>query len=131
MVGTGCVRLCTVCGQNVYNLSAMSRAEAEALIRQKEGRPCVRFYQRSDGMVLTKNCPIGANTIQRRIRAFITFAASFLVMAFGLSAHSASRKSDSWITQMEPIRTFLEWIDPGGGLSGASPSKRDCVMGKM
>ena len=47
-------RFCRECGKNVYNLSSLSRAEAEALVREKEGRLCVRFYRRRDGTVLTR-----------------------------------------------------------------------------
>ena len=42
-------RDCSKCRLTVYNLSAMSRPEAEALIAQKEGRVCVRFFRRFDG----------------------------------------------------------------------------------
>jgi hypothetical protein len=41
---------------NVYNLSEMSQESAEALIAETEGRLCVRFYQRADGTVLTRDC---------------------------------------------------------------------------
>lgn len=40
------VRFCSQCNLNVYNLSDMSRQEAEDLITKTEGRLCVRFYRR-------------------------------------------------------------------------------------
>lgn len=66
MTGDEKARFCGSCRKNVYNLSEMTRAEAEALILEKEGRLCVRFYQRSDGTVLTKDCPKGIRAVQKR-----------------------------------------------------------------
>ena len=61
------VRFCSQCNLNVYNLSGMSRQEAEALITKTEGRLCVRFYRRADGSVLTQNCPVGLKAIKHRV----------------------------------------------------------------
>jgi len=61
------VRFCSQCNLKVYNLSGMSRHEAEALITKTEGRLCVRFYRKSDGSILTQNCPVGLKMIKRRV----------------------------------------------------------------
>jgi hypothetical protein len=61
------VRFCSQCNLNVYNLSGMTRSEAEALLTCTERRLCVRFYRRSDGTILTQNCPIGLRAIKRRV----------------------------------------------------------------
>ena len=61
------VRFCSQCNLNVYNLSGMSRQEAEALITKIEGRLCVRFYRKADGSVLTQNCPVGLKALKRRV----------------------------------------------------------------
>lgn len=83
MYGTDRVRFCGLCSQNVYNLSAMTRDEAEDLIRGTEGQLCVRFYRRWDGTILTKNCPVGMRAIKERLKrasaAVITALMSFLV----------------------------------------------------
>src|ERR1039457_6631964 len=55
------------CNKNVYNLSAMTRRQAEALLRETEGRLCARLYRRADGTILTENCPAGLRAISRRI----------------------------------------------------------------
>ena len=54
MRGDTRVRHCDQCKQNVYQLSELSKEEAEDLIRQKEGKLCVRFYRRRDGTVVTR-----------------------------------------------------------------------------
>lgn len=70
MTGDARVRHCVRCDQNVYNLSDMTREEAEALILAKEGKLCVRYFRRKlDGTILVKkDCPVGA---QRRKRWWV------------------------------------------------------------
>src|SRR5262249_35287043 len=67
---------------NVYNLSDMSKAEAERLIGQAEGRLCVRYYKRRDGSIITQNCPVGLRAIKRRLSRIATAVASSLLSFF-------------------------------------------------
>lgn len=89
MAGTERVRFCGHCTKNVYNLSSMTRREAEALIVQTEGQLCVRFYRRADGSILTQNCPVGLRALKRRasraVNATISTLLGFLA-GVGLSA---------------------------------------------
>lgn len=86
MVGDARVRFCGKCEKNVYNLSAMSRAEGEALVREKEGRLCVRLYQRKDGTVITSDCPVGVRRqrLRARVWASVSGAAASLALVLGL-----------------------------------------------
>jgi hypothetical protein len=52
-------RFCGACKKHVYDLSAMTRAQAVRTIVEKEGRLCARLYRRADGTVLTADCPRG------------------------------------------------------------------------
>ena len=81
MIGTDRVRFCGQCSLNVYNLSSMTKTEAESFIARSEGRLCVRFYRRSDGSILTENCPVGLRAIRRRL-AYLAKAASAAVLSF-------------------------------------------------
>jgi hypothetical protein len=78
MRGDERVRFCARCSLNVYNLSAMTRREAESLVVRSEGRLCVRFYRRKDGTIITRNCPVGLVALKRRASrvAAATFAAA-------------------------------------------------------
>ena len=67
MEGDERARFCRLCSLHVYNLSEMTRPEAEALIARMEGRLCGRLYRRADGTVLTKDCPVGLRAVRRRI----------------------------------------------------------------
>jgi hypothetical protein len=59
MEGTDRVRFCGECKKNVFNLSAMTRRDAEALIKETNANLCARLYRRADGTVLTEDCQVG------------------------------------------------------------------------
>jgi hypothetical protein len=59
MSGDDRVRSCGACQQMVYNLSDMTRAEAEALVVEREGKLCVRYFRRTDGTILFADCSVG------------------------------------------------------------------------
>jgi hypothetical protein len=81
MAGTSRVRFCQVCQERVYNLSAMTRKQAERLIGREDGPRCVRLYRRHDGTVRTSDCPIGLRAIQHRLSLWIGIAAAGLLAA--------------------------------------------------
>ena len=58
MTGDARVRHCDSCKQNVYNISDMTRAEAEELIAAKEARMCMRYFHRADGTILLRDCAV-------------------------------------------------------------------------
>lgn len=96
MVGNERVRFCAQCSLNVYNLSGMTRAEAERLIGSSEGRLCIRFYRRADGTILTKNCPVGLRALKQRMTRMATAIASLLLSFLaGVLAFAGFQKSSS------------------------------------
>ena len=83
MEGDSKVRFCGGCRKNVYNLSEMTRAEAEGLVNRMEGKLCVRFYTRPDGTALTADCPVGVRAVRyRRLRKF-SYAAAVVLSCAG------------------------------------------------
>ncbi|HYJ91688.1 MAG TPA: hypothetical protein VEV84_10290 [Pyrinomonadaceae bacterium] len=97
MYGNERMRHCGQCKLNVYNLSGMTRQEAEDLLTNAEGRLCVRFYRRTDGTVLTENCPVGWARVKQRARVYTTAAFSLIMaMLAGLFLVSIfSRQSET------------------------------------
>ena len=92
MQGDARVRHCLRCDQNVYNLSDMTRDEAESLIRAKEGKLCVRFFRRKqDGTILVKDCKVG---VQRRRRWWVSIGmvATIIGTALGLGGKKSAAK---------------------------------------
>lgn len=66
MEGDERVRFCRQCELHVYNISEMTKADAESLVARTEGRLCGRMYRRADGTILTKDCPVGVRALRRR-----------------------------------------------------------------
>jgi hypothetical protein len=83
MYGNDRMRHCGQCKLNVYNLSGMTRQAAEDLVTNAEGRVCVRFYRRTDGTVITENCPIGWARVKQRARIYATAAFSLIMTLLG------------------------------------------------
>lgn len=82
MAGDERVRFCSLCGKNVYNLSAMSREAATQLIQEREDQLCALLYRRSDGTLLTADCPVGVKAFASRVsrRAIAALAGLLLVL---------------------------------------------------
>jgi hypothetical protein len=96
MRGDERVRFCERCSLNVYNLSAMTRREAERVVVRSEGRLCVRFYRRADGTILTRNCPVGLRALKRRVSRVASAAAAASVGFFaGLGLSPQTKKPDA------------------------------------
>src|SRR5688572_18057112 len=112
MSGDDRSRFCSHCKQSVYNLSDMSTGEAEAFVREREGRTCVRFFRRADGTMLTRDCPVGLRAMRQRfIHAIAALAGVALALLSGtLFGGLLNRlKSDG---MRPPAEAFARWIDP-------------------
>lgn len=95
MRGDERVRFCQHCSLNVYNLSAMTRREAEWLVTRTEGaRLCVRYYRRKDGTMLTRPCPVGLRALKRRVsRISSALFAGLMSFAAGVGLTPSRRQS--------------------------------------
>ena len=86
MLGDERVRFCLSCEKNVYNLSSMTKDDAESLLRERLGNDlCVRFYQRTDGTILTADCPVGVKKRRRKKLALAVAGAGALAAAAATS----------------------------------------------
>jgi hypothetical protein len=115
MEGDERVRFCGSCQKHVYNITAMTSAEATALIQESGGKLCARLYRRADGTVLTADCPVGAKAaVHRRLRRLAACAALLVAGLFtgaaSLRAASAGRGSLS-PPPSGPGVTVQDWID--------------------
>ncbi len=82
MEGDDTARFCGQCQKNVYNLSAMTKKEAADLVRNQEGRLCVRYFKRADGTLLTADCPVGAGAKRRKaVRNLVVLAGTGAALA--------------------------------------------------
>jgi hypothetical protein len=93
----------------------MSRQEAEALVQEKQGALCVGYYQRSDGTVLTQECPLGVRPrLWRGVALTAVLAFTLLAVHFiGLRPDPGLAARDRWrLRDREPFHTIFEWLDP-------------------
>lgn len=92
MPGDNRVRYCGHCRQNVYNIQALSRAEAVRVVSVREGRVCIRFHRRRDGTVVTADCWARLRAARRKgLLAFVgtlvvVGAAQLFAMFVGVAA---------------------------------------------
>jgi hypothetical protein len=116
MAGNNQVRHCAQCNLNVYNFSEMTSAEIEQLIKASEGqRLCGRLYQRADGSLITRDCPVGLRTKIRRVSARLTTAlAAALSLVF--AAQACSQQSSHTTGVVVAIQTgfHLSVLDASG-----------------
>jgi hypothetical protein len=94
MLGDERVRHCLDCNKNVYNLSAMTRDDAEALIVAKHGDLCARYFQRSDGTIMTSDCSVGVSRRRKR-RLIAAGAVALLAGGGGILARAATRTPEA------------------------------------
>ncbi len=83
MKGDDRTRQCGDCNKTVYDISSMTRDEAQALIVDRVGRLCVRYYRRADGTILTSDCTVGVS--QKRRRRLIAAGAAVLLAGGGVA----------------------------------------------
>lgn len=130
MVGDDCARFCDQCQKHVYNLSSLTADEAVALIREREGGLCARFYRRADGTVLTSDCPVGAGQVWARVRNLAGAAVAFILLGVTIPfvakpAHDETPRARAkvyraWDDAMVTIKTWLGY-----------PPARTMIMGDI
>jgi len=105
MIGNERQRHCGDCRLNVYNLSGMTRREAESFLINVEGRVCVRYFKRTDGTVLSKDCPVGWRAIKRHVSKMATAFASLIfavLSGIGLTNYFAKSSEPQIMGMMLP-----------------------------
>ena len=103
MRGDDRVRFCKHCSLNVYNLSAMTRAQAEAHVNNHEGRLCASFYRRQDGTIVTADCGrirAAARKVWRGVGAAVAAVACVALAPLGWA--SLSKEDETTPTMVEP-----------------------------
>jgi hypothetical protein len=119
MQGDERVRYCPECKLNVYNFAAMTSAEIEKTVENREGRLCARFYARPDGTLLTQNCPVGFRAKVRRISrvagAVLSTAMATMSATFA-AAQTGTGSPPSTQSQRSDATLLLEVADQTGAV---------------
>jgi hypothetical protein len=131
MRGDDRVRFCEHCELNVYNFSELDHGEIETLISKSEGRVCARLYRRSDGTVLTRDCPEGLKALRRRMskRATAVFAALIAFCTSALSQKSSTSNTQEECRQQTKIkRSKIDQQSPSSIISGVLLDQNGAVI---
>jgi hypothetical protein len=116
MTGDERVRHCASCDLDVFNVEDMTRDEALTLIRRKidepEARICARLRVRSDGKVITRDCPVGLARLRRRISTTCSRlgAAAMFLVTFGAIASRAGEDFHPRVRHVGPIASARAWL---------------------
>ena len=106
----------------------MTRDEAQALLIEREGKLCVRYFQRADGTIMLADCTIG-KAQQRKRRVFAAGAAAMLAgggaLAFDLTrtddAHQRATTGEAhFVTTGKPQMGDPSFEPHGGYVMGGS-----------
>ncbi len=127
MQGNDRVRHCSQCSLNVFNLSDMTRAEAESLIQTATGRLCIGFYQRPDGTILTRDCPVGLAAVRAnftRITLRFGAVAASLMAAIVLGRSRGDWNRSSELISQDPFASIAS-------LFGKAPPQYQFTAGSM
>jgi hypothetical protein len=112
MSGDDQARFCSLCSKNVYNLSAMTTAEAVAFVSEREGEACVRFYRRADGNTLTSDCPVGAKSGKKaRFRMLASLGVLGLAMGSTVLAAVGLGSGSDTPTSSGQGGLLDDWVD--------------------
>ena len=80
-------RFCGDCSKNVFDVASMSREQVAQLVEESwrtDGTmPCLRLYRRTDGTVITDDCPVGLRRVRNFYRRLKASAAAFAAFFLG------------------------------------------------
>jgi hypothetical protein len=114
MAGDDRSRFCGECRLHVYNIAAMTQSEAEALIAEKEGRLCARIYQRRDGTIITRDCPVGLARVRRMAWWTLSKVAAALAIVIGGAAWAVNyanpHREQARLASIQPLNTLTRWL---------------------
>lgn len=110
MTGDERVRLCEKCALHVYNFEAMTRAEVKDLVLRTEGRFCGRFYRRTDGTVVTSDCPVAFDRLKHRVGIAAGSFFSLVGMAIGAMLFLARGRYEAVnVGEVPAVKKVCNW----------------------
>ena len=120
MAGDDRVRFCDLCNLHVYNIAQLTGREAEQLIGRTEGRVCARLYRRTDGTIITKDCPVGLRAIRRRAAkvAGAVFATIMSLCSIVVGQKPSSKDKSSCKQQVTVVRKLSDSASDSGVVAG-------------
>lgn len=113
MRGNDRARTCDQCSLTVYNVEGLAESEIFDLIGDGSERVCVRLRRRTDGTVITRDCPKGLAAYRKRIGRL---ASAALATILGLVSYSAAQirpsynDSRGWRSEISVEASVIEGV---------------------
>lgn len=118
MQGDERVRHCSGCSKNVFNLSDMSDVELEQFLLANGANQCVRLFRRTDGKIMTDNCPRAFRAIRNKWRK-IMHVASAILASVCACVPSARAQSAEQTKPADGKKPAVRWVMPQEPYPGA------------
>jgi len=128
MIGNDQVRFCEHCNLHVTNLSNMTRPEAMRLVARSRGRLCVRYVQRANGDILTKENPQRLHHISRRVSRFAAGAFSATLSLASAAAQTRSDTDPNALRQTQTVALLNTATKEGASISGVVKDPNGAVV---
>lgn|GEM_PF-1132399 len=142
MSGDDKIKHCRQCKLDVYNLSSMSKDKALDFLAAAEGkeRTCISFYRRSDGTIITRDCPQGAARMRTMVYGLLRMIAGLVSVLLAIGPASAEEKDrfrnglplirlDSFVLSATGVEHVYGEAVPGSSdLAGATPVRADWLL---
>ena len=115
MTGDERERFCGECRQQVFNISNLSRVQAEEFLGERLGAVCVRFFRRTDGTILTRDCPVGLRLLRRGIVAALTSLATLASLLAALCCWRVNRVAADDLRELDDatVTSDMPMLDTG------------------
>ncbi len=120
MEGNERERFCKQCSKTVLNISDLSNAEANQFLREKtDSRLCVKFYLRTDGTIMTDECPKMIRPIRNAARYIfqqtsVALGLSFLMISHLIPANAKVKNASNEQPSVPPGYKYAGKIVIGG-----------------
>jgi hypothetical protein len=118
MTGDARVRHCDQCNLKVFNISDMTRDEADAFLRDAAGiraaggRVCAGFWRRGDGTILLKDCPVGLAKVRAALARKMSRIAAALALLVGAGAAVGGKSEETRLKWREPFSAIARALNP-------------------
>lgn len=134
MAGDERERSCGGCSKSVYNISDMTKREAEAFLLANGTSECMRFYRRTDGTIMTDDCPRALRKIRDNCKVAAKIAVGLVAFVISLPSAIAQSVQTRDTTSIRknikdisaPNTVYVTPIAPGGPMLLGEPM----LMGK-
>jgi ankyrin repeat protein len=123
MFGNDEVRFCEHCAKSVHNLSAITRKDAERLVKKSNGKLCIRYYTDKNKKIAFTDAPVQITRLGRRVSQFAASVFTAALSVSSVAAQGSARIAPE--NQVAPVQTSGIKTNSHGGATILSGTVKD------